>query len=472
MKLDLSPTRPGYVVPTFGSHEIEPLDPRLERRLRRPMVVGGTIIGTLVVGLIVWASFTPLASGVTAPGEVQVESNLKTLRHHDGGVVSKIFVKEGQSVRANQPLIILDDTTARSAFDVMQNQADILWAQSARADAEATNKDALAIPPELSARLTDSRVAGLVRDQEFLFTQRLALQRSQTQVLEQRIEQAQNQIDGDQAQIDATQDQIKLTQEEMAGYQTLYDKGYAPKSLILRYERSVSELVGHKAALVADVARLRQQMGETRMQMVSLQNQRQTQGADDMKEAQAKLADVMPRLTAAKQTLDGTTVRAPVDGYVFNLTQYTPGAAVGAGEVLMQLVPSNAPMLVSAMVKPQDIGQVRAGMKARVQISGLNPRWHGPMNAKVLMVAPDKSSPPPSASRSPADSHAAPSPLAMGFYRVDVQIEPKELTKLKTEERITPGMPATVMLVSGKRTLMSFLVSPITDTLDHAFREQ
>jgi HlyD family type I secretion membrane fusion protein len=470
MKLDLGPSRPGYVVPTFGSHDIEPLDPLLEQRLRRPMVIGASVIGVLVVGLGLWASLTPLASGVTAMGEVEVESNLKTIRHREGGVVRQIMVQEGQLVRANQPLMTLDDTEPKAAVDVLQNQADTLLAQAARAQAEGTGKTEIVFPPELTSRAAEPRVAELLRDQQFLFTNRLMLFQSQSQVLQQRIQQSQNQIAGDQAQIDSVQDQSKLTDEEMGGYQTLYAKGYAPKSLILRYQRSMSELAGHKGSLVADVARLRQQEGETRTQIISLLNQRQTTAADEVRDAQAKLADVTPRLTAAKQTLAGTVIRAPVDGYVFNLTQFTSGAAVGSGEVMMQVVPSNAPLMVSASIKPQDIASVKMGMNARVRITALNPRWHGPMDGKVVMVAPDKSSPPPSSKG--AGSGQALDPLAMGFYRVNVRIEPHELTKLRPGEHITPGMPASVMLVSGKRTLMGFLVSPITDTFEHAFHEQ
>jgi len=193
------------------------------------------------------------------------------------------------------------------------------------------------------------------------------------------------------------------------------------------------------------------------MQMVTMSDQRHSQAADELRDAQAKLADVLPRLTAAKAALEGTVLRAPVDGYVFNLTQFTPGGASNPGEVLMQVVPSNAPLFVQAMIKPQDIETVRVGMDARVRILALNPRWHGPMDAKVVMVAPDKST----------NEKAG-----LSFYRADLRIDPKELTKLKPDERITPGMPASVMLVSGKRTLLGFLVSPITDTMDHAFHEQ
>jgi len=472
VKLDLSPPHRSYVTPTFGSNEVEPLDPHMAKRMRRPMIFGAAVIGILVVGLGLWATFTPLASGITAPGEVEVEMNLKTLRHKEGGVVRQILVREGQKVSADQPLLIFDDTESRAMVDVLQNQADSLQAQAARAAAEATGRPTIDFPPELVSRIGDPRVAGLMRNQQLLFSSRMQLYQSQAQVLEQRIEQSQQQIEGDKAQIASNQQQSQLTAEEMGGYQTLYAKGYAPKSLILRYQRSMADFGGRMGQLNADIARLRQQEGETRMQMTSLRNQRQTQAADEMRDAQSKLSEAMPRLTTAKQALAGTVIRSPVEGYVFNLTQYTPGGAVGAGEVLMQVVPTNAPLMISAMVKPQDILSVKVGMDAQVRIAALNPRWHGPMKGKVVMIGPDKSSPPPS-SRAAAGQggQAAPDPLAMGFYRVDVQIDPKELTKLKPGEHITPGMPATVMLVSGKRTLMGFLISPITDTIQHSMHE-
>jgi HlyD family type I secretion membrane fusion protein len=471
MKLDLGPVRSGYVAPTFGS-DVEPVHPTLEKRLRRPMVVGAAVIGVLVVGLGLWAALTPLASGVAAAGEVEVESNLKTIRHRDPGVVRQILVHEGQRVRQGQTLITFDDTEPRATVAVLQNSVDTLMAQAARAEAEATGKAAVTFPPELMSRAADPGVAGLMRDQQMLFTTRMQLYTSQSQVLQQRLDQIQNQIVGDQAQVASTDTQSKLTDEEMGGYKTLYAKGYAPKSLILRYERSMADLTGHKGALVADIARLKQQQGETRIQMTGLLNQRQTQAAEELRDAQSKLADSLPRLAAAQSALDATVVRSPADGYVFNLTQFTPGSAVGGGEVLMQVVPADAPLYVQAMIKPQDIETVHVGMDAQVRILALNPRWHGPMKAKVVMVAPDKNSPPPDRTATASASGALERAAGMGFYRVDLRIDPQELTKLKANERITPGMPAAVMMVSGKRTLLGFLISPITDTLEHAFHEQ
>lgn len=457
MKQEIGPVGSAYVAPTFGGDDKTPLDPRLEKRMRRPMVMGAAVIGTMVIGLGLWASLTPLASGITAGGVVTVESNRKTINHKETATVRQILVKEGQLVHAGQPLITFDDTDPKAAVSILQNQADTLMSQVARLQAESTFRPAVQFPVELTSRAADPTVAGMMRDQEFLFTSRLQLFQSQSQVLQQRLDQIQNQVQGDQAQLDSVEEQRKLTVDEMSGYQTLYEKGYAPKQLILRYQRQVADLAGRKGSLLADIARLHQQMGETRMQLASLRDQRQSQAAEQLRDSQSKLEEVLPKLLSAKESLASTVVRAPVEGYVFNLTQFTPGAVAGAGQVLMEIVPSNSPLMVSVMVKPEDIDQVHAGMDARVRLVGPNPRWNSPVPAKVAVVSADR---------------ITNEKTGLAFYRADLRIDPKDLRDLEKKVKVTPGMTASAMIVTGNRTLMSFLITPITDTISHAFREQ
>ena len=457
MKLDLTPVRSSYVAPTFGGDDRLPLDPALQRRMRRPMMIGAGIIAVLVVGLGLWASLSPLSTGITAPGEVRVESNVKTLKERQGGTVRKILVQEGQHVRAGQPMILFDDVEPRASYDVLQNQYDSLESAAARLTAEATGKTTVDFPPDLMARMSDPRVAGMIRDQQFLFTTREQLFQSQSSVLTQRLDQIQSQIQGQQTQVASVDEQIKLTKDEMSGYQKLYDQGFAPKPLILKYERSIADLEGRRGSLLSDIARLRQQMGETRMQMAATRDQRESQAAADLRDTQAKIADTTPRLTAAREALDETVVRAPVDGFVFNLTQFTVGGATGPGEVLSQVVPANAPIIVTAMITPQDINKVHTGMDATVRFTGLNSRWQSPLPAKVVMVSADK---------------LTNEKAGTSFYRADLRIDPKELTKLKKSTQITPGMPAQTMIVSGKKTIMESLISPITDTLHGALHDQ
>jgi HlyD family type I secretion membrane fusion protein len=451
------PARQEYVLPTFGTDEPKEMAPELQERLRRPMVMGAGVIVVFVFGLGLWASLDRLASGITAMAEVRVDSQRKTLRSKETGVVKQILVKEGQVVRPNQPLLLFNDVEARAAVDVLQNQYDTLMAQNARYTAEALNRGSLEFSPELTSRMADPAVASLVRDQQFLFTTRQQLFQSQQAVLGQRVEQQQTQVQGQQAQLDSVLEQERLTVEELNGYRKLNEQGFAPKTLILRYERTLAELAGRKGQLNAEIARLRQQMGETRMQLSSLQNERASQAAEGLRDSQTKLADVVPRLTTARQNLAATVVRSPVQGYIFNLTQFTVGGVVGAGETVMDVVPSSTPLTVTAMIKPEDVDEVHVGMPAKVKLTGLNQRFNDSLNAKVAVVSADRISN---------------EKTGVSFYRVDLQIPPAELKKLKKGVQLTPGMPAQALIKTGERSIMSFLISPITDTLEDAFREQ
>lgn len=456
MKLDLAPLRRNYVAPTFGS-EPDLKGQELTDRVRRPIVVGSAVIGAMVLGLGVWAGVTPLSSGVSAPGQVRVESNRKVLRRREPGVVKQILVREGDRVRPGQALLVFDDVQARAGFDVMRNQADAALTQLARFQAEATGKAGVTFPPEIMARMNDPRVAAMVRDQQFLFSSRQQLLNSQLSVLEQRVDQLNSNIAGLQAQVASIEEQTRLTREELAGYQTLFEKGYASKNLILRYQRSLADLGGRRGQLASEIAKTREQIGEARIQAATLRSQRQSEAADGMREMQAKLSDALPRLAATEQTLAETTVRAPVDGYVLNLTQATVGGVAGAGELLMEVVPADNPLVVTAMLRPQDIESVRAGMDARVRLQGVSQRWMSPLPAKVTTVSADR---------------LVNDKTGEGYFRADLRIDPRDVVKLGKGVRMTPGMPAETMIVTGERTVLGYLLSPITDTLSHAFREQ
>lgn len=455
MKLDFNAPKP-YVQPSFDDKDLVPLDPVLEQRLRKPIVQGAAVVGVFVVGLTLFSAVAKIDSAVVAPGMVRVEDNRKTVRHLQGGTVKAIHVREGQHVRQNQVLLTFDEVQPRAASDVLQNQYDSFLAQSVRFQAEATGQRALVFPPALTARQADPRVAGIIRDQEFLFTSRLSFFETQSAVLEQKLQQLETQISGVQAQVDAVKESDRLTREELAGYQTLYEKGYAPKTLILRYQRTLADLAGRRGSLLAEITRLREQMGETRLQSTTLKEQRISQAAEGLRQMQTGLAEVTPKLAAATQTLNAATVRSPADGYVLDLTQFTVGGVVGAGERLMSVVPANAPLIVSSRIKPQDIDTVHVGMKARVRLSAFNSRTAPPVDATVIQVSADQ---------------LVDEKTGEGYFRADLKIDPKELAKLPKGSKLSPGMPAETYIVTGNRSILSYIVSPLTDTIRDALRE-
>lgn len=427
-----------------------------DQRLKRTMRVGGGIVAVFLVGFVIWAAVSPIDSATSAIGMVRVESSRKVIRHLGGGTVRGIYVKEGQRVAPGQVLLTLSDVQPRMTSDVIQNQYDSYLAQSARFQAEASGRKSLTFPAELTSRASDARVAGILRDQTLLFTTRLQYFDSQNDILGQRVEQIQTQMQGVQAQIDALDDSVKLTNEELGGYQTLYEKGYAPKTLILRYQRSLADLAGRRGGLVSDLNRLRQQVGETRYQLAAQKDQRISQAADGLRQMQSGLEDARPRLTAAQQMLNDSTVRSPVDGYVLNLSQHTVGGVIGPGEMLMEIVPADSPMVIQVQIRPQDIDHVRVGLKAKVRLTAFNARKVPPVEGVVRTVSADQ---------------LENQKTGQAFFVAELTISPSELSKLPKGSRLTPGMPAQAMIVTGRKTILSYVISPLTDTIGDAMRE-
>ncbi len=454
MKLDFKPLKP-YVLPSFRTGD-NALDPDLDRRLQRPIRIGFALIGVFVVGILGWAALAQVSSAIMAPGIVRVESNRKLIRQREASTVREILVKEGQHVTQGQVLLITDSVLPKASVDVLQNQADAFLAQVVRFRAEVDGRRTVDFPADLTARIGDPRVATVLHDQQSLFTTRLQYYDGQVDILRQRAQQVDAQISGARAQISANEQNIDLTQQELAGYQTLFEKGYAPKTLILRYQRSLADLAGRKGQLLSELTRLQEQKGEGTLQLANLRDQRTSQAAEGVRQMESSLADVMPRLTAARQSLDDTIHKSPVDGYVLELTQFTVGGVVGSGEMLMTVVPANAPLIVTTRLKPTDIDDIKVGMAAKVRLSAFNTRKVSPVEATVINVSADQLTDQTS---------------GQGYFRADLKIAPSELTKLPKGAVIKPGMPAEVMITTGKKSVLSYIMGPLTDTIRDAMRD-
>ena len=426
-------------------------------RLRRPILLGSLITLFLVFGLLVWATFFSIAGAVVAPGTVRVENNLKQLRYREGGVVRQILVHEGQLVQRGQVLLRFDQVTAQASVDILSSAHDNLVAQIARFQAEAAGAPDIRFPPELIARAGDPAVAQLIAGQRALFDARMMLYRSQAGVLRGQADQLQTQIAGMRAQAVATDAQSGLIDDELKGVADLNKLGYAPRSRLLALQRSAAQLKGQRGSVTSDIGRTTQAAGDIRLQIAQLDDRRQTDAADGLRDAQEKLSDNIPKLRAAQEAFDQTIVRAPVTGYVFNLTQFTEGGVAAPGESLMQIVPLNEPLIITAMVRPTDIADVREGMPARVTLTAYNARTTPQVDATVESVG--------------ADAQVDEATKAT-FYTVRVKVSPADLARAGPNVHLTPGMPATVAIVTGSRTIMDYLLGPMTEAMRTAMRER
>jgi HlyD family secretion protein/epimerase transport system membrane fusion protein len=429
----------------------------IQLRLRRPIVAGSIVVLVLVFGLLIWASVFSIAGAVIAPGTVKVEDNIKQLKHREGGIVRAILVREGQRVHAGQVLLRLDRVQAQASVDIYQADYDSALAQIARFQAEAANASEIRFPQELLARQDDPRIAALLTSQRGLFQSRMTLYRSQSMVLSGQAEQLGTQIQGLRAQMTALDAQSELINDELSGVRDLNKQGYAPRTRLLELERSMVSLKGQRGSLVSDIARANQAIGSVRLQIAQLDDKRETDATQGLRDTEDKLTDTVPRLRAMQDSLFQADVRAPVDGYVFNLTQFTVGGVAAPGEALLDIVPVNMPLLITVQVKPSDIAEVHVGMPARVTLTAFNPRTTPQVDGHVVLVSADASS--------DQQSHQS-------FYVVQVKVDPGELAKAGKGIHLTPGMPATVAIVTGKRTIMQYLLGPMTEAMHTALRER
>ena len=426
------------------------------RRMWTPIIVGCLVIVALVIGAIIWASVTEIDGAISAPGFVKVENNRKSVRAFSGGVVRQILVREGDQVAAGQVLMRFDDTTAQAQYAVLQNQYDVSVAHLARFEAEMDGKSSMPAPAALKSRMNDPVVARLVSDEQAVFRSRLTIYQTQASVLRQRMNQLSRRVEGINAQLSSQQEQSKLIDDELVGLTSLYERGYAPRTRVLALQRNAASLRGNAGEQRSAAATTEAQIGEAVSQLAELQGQRIGEAAEAVQLAQAKIADVLPRLDAARVALEQTVIRSPAKGSVLNLTQFTEGGVVGAGEELLDVVPSNVMMVVQARIKPQYINSVQPGLPAKIQLAGYSSRTVQKIPGVVHTVSADRTIDPKT-----GDS----------YFNVEIRVKPEDVVKAGPKVKLFAGMPATAQIVTGERTIMEYLIGPMRDALAASMKE-
>lgn len=450
---------PGFSELDQGESEI------IRLRLRRPMLAGLIVVLVLVVGLIVWAIFSPIKGAVMAPAQVEVEGNTKVLKQREGGVVRHIYVREGQFVHAGQILLQLDPIQAQAGVDVWQAQYQTALAEIARFQAQQAGSPEIHFPQELLAKQNDPQVAALLTGERALHTSTLMLYNSQATALKTQAQQLATQIQGLRAQMQSVDMQSGSISDELSGVRELNRLGYAPKTRVNALDRSAAQLKGQKGSTLADIARAQQQIGGVQIQIAQLEEKRQAEAAAGIRQAQDKLAEAEPKLRSTAESLAQTAVRAPVDGYVFNLTQYTEGGVAGPGERLLDIVPTGSPLVLRARVKPNDIAEVHVGMPARVTLSAFNPRTTPPIDGVVTLVSADATSEDPTQPGMAGQSREP-------YYVIQVKVDPAQIARIGHGVHMTPGMQASVSVITGSRSVMDYLLGPMTDAMRTAMRER
>jgi membrane fusion protein, type I secretion system len=421
---------------------------------KRPALLGYVLIVFTFVVLGGWSAVAKLDGAVVAPGTVAVESNRKTVQHYEGGIISDILVREGDRVQMGQVLYKLDPTQARANLDLQQNQLFAAMAQEARLMAERDGVDEIQFPSALLDHRGSPTVERAMSDQTKEFADRKASLHGQIDLLESKIEQSKIEIKGLLAEQEGTKGQLGFIEDELKDVTGLLEKQLVPKSRVLALQREQSRLDGVNGRSIAEQAKAQNTISESDLQIRQLHQKVNEEVSNQILEVRQKIADQTQRVSVAKDVFRRLDVLAPVSGTVQNVRVFTVGGVIRAGDPLLDIVPANDSFIIQAHVAPQDMESVVPGMPAEVHFAAFRTSVLPLILGKVESVSHD---------RLLDDATKQP------YFLVQVKVEkiPPEVA-----EKLMAGMPAELILPTGERTALDYLVRPLKDRMRSALREK
>ena len=417
---------------------------------------GLVVVVVLAGGFGGWAATANLAGAVIATGQLRVEANRQVVQHPDGGVVAEILARDGDVVEAGDILIKLDDNELRSQLNAMESQYYEILARLGRLEATQIQADQITFDKELlGAAESDVEVQRLIDGQVSLFIAQRTSMGKEGQILEQRKLQLEEQIVGTQAQIEATQKSKELIAKELKDAQTLLKKGLIPASRVLALQREEARLQGEAGQLIQQVAQLKSQISETEIEQLRMFDTMREEAISEARELGFRQLEIGENRDALRERLNRLEIRSPRTGVVLDSTVHALKSVIRAAEPILYVVPNDTDMVVDSQVEPINIDQMFPGQDAVLRFSSFNARTTPEVFGFITNVAPDV---------------VVNEQSGLSFYKVEVKLKDGELEKLEGQELIA-GMPVEVYIQTGERTPLVYLMKPVTDYFERAWRE-
>lgn len=419
------------------------------------VAVAGYVLIFVTFGVVGgWAAVTKIDRAVAAPGVVAIETNRKTVQHLEGGIVREILVKEGDAVSQGTILFRLDDVQGKANYREIESQLYTYLAMEARLIAERDQKAAITWPEELEKPESDGAFdSHITADAVAEFNKRRSSLQDQVAVLNSRIEQLGDEIRGTQLQKASAEGQIDFINKELIGLRELYEKQLVPATRVYAMERERERLQGVIGEAIANIAKSNGTVGEYNIQIEQLREKFQEDVAKSLVEVRAKLSEVRGKLAVAKDVFHRLDVVAPVAGTVQSLKVFTIGQVIRQGEPLLDIVPGNERLIIEVQFSPSDIDGVYTGQTAEVRFPAFHSRMIPLILGRLEFVSHDR-----------LVDETSKQPYYRGIVVLDDTQIPAEL-----RSRVRAGMPAEVIVASGARTVLSYIISPLSQTLRKGF---
>ncbi len=428
---------------------------RYRRSIRRNLVGGGAVALLLVMAIGGWATTAEISGAVIASGRLVVVSDVKKVQHPTGGVVGEIAVKNGDVVRQGDLLIRLDPTITRANLAIVVKALDELYARRARLKAERDALPAPVFPPELTERAADPAVKALMESERRFFALRAKARAGKASRLKERIQQLHEEVAGHKQQAGAKSEEIKLIQRELEGARKLWKKQLIPIAKMTALEREAARLGGERAQLTARVAEVKGRIAETELQILQIEREFSAEVAQELRDLDARLGELVERKVAAEDQLQRVELRAPQGGMVHELAVHTVGGVITPGQVVMTIVPLEDDLAVEAKVRPSDIDQLVLGAPANIRFPAFNQRTTPDVGGVLTQISANITTDPRTGE---------------SYYTVRTSFDAGRLLK-HAGIRLVAGMPAEVFIRTSSRKAISLVLKPLADQLNKAFRE-
>ncbi|WP_026620641.1 HlyD family type I secretion membrane fusion protein [Ensifer sp. WSM1721] len=428
------------------------------RSIWRQTIAGLVLMAITFGGFGLWAFTAPLAAAVIAQGSFVATGQNKIIQHLEGGIIEDILVSEGDHVNADQPLVRLDETAALANERQLFLRRARLEAIVARLTAQVQGRDQIALPDILAAHLDDPELVPIIESQELNFEAWKSKLESEVGLFRQNIEGFRFRAEGYQRQLEAVRRQHALLEEELTGKKSLLEKNLIRRTEIKSIQRAIADADGQIGRLMAEISETGAQILKQEQQVRQTEETYREGALEELQKVEAELDTVREQLRGAASVLRRATINAPVSGTVVRLYYHTPGGVIESGKPIMEILPSDVPLIIEAQVLRTEIDSVKIGQKATVRLTALNQRTTPVLNGEVYYVSADSLP-------DPANNGA------QDIYLARVNLPVSELTRIPGFAP-TPGMPAEILIQTAERTFFDYLTKPIRDSMARAFMER
>lgn len=428
----------------------------------RDIRTGAIIAALFFIVFLGWAMFARLDAAAYAPGTLVVSGQRQSVQHRDGGVVGKIYVREGQRVERGQLLVQLAAAEVEAQERALGSQAIRLLAQRARLEAEQLGQSRIVAPREFAALPPEDRdeAAAAIRLQQTELQARTSVLAAQRGALGQRVAQAGEQGRGYTDQTVSAGEQLRLIEEQITALKPVADKGFVSQTRMRELERARAELQGRRGQYSASVAQTRGAAKESEIQGLEAERSFRERSAADLRDVDTRLGDVLPRWTAARDQLERTAIRSPATGAVVGLSVFTPGGVISPGQKLMDVVPEQTPLRIQARISPEDADDLSVGQRTLVKFSGLHERTLPNLEGNLTRLSAD----------SFTDEKSG-----MSYFTGEITVPRAQLQLIQgvrgADFALRAGMPVQVLIPLRKRTALDYALEPLIGSFWSSFRE-